>query len=39
MHCFSIGQDRQLVASPAAAGFRDRLKYESVPVEDSVLGR
>ena len=34
----SMGQERQLVALPAAVGFRVLLKYWSDPTEVTVVG-
>lgn len=38
-HSGSAGHDKQLVAFPAKAGFRDLLKYKRDPEEDTVEGR
>ena len=38
-HSGSAGHDRQLVAIPAKAGFRDLLKYKREPEEDTLEGR
>jgi hypothetical protein len=35
----SIGQERQLVAEPAAVGFLDLLKYCNDPEDETVIGR
>ena len=39
MHVSSIGHERQLVASLAFGGFRDFLKKERRPVDETKLGR
>lgn len=38
MQSFSIGQERQFVADPAAVGLRVLVKYWSDPVEEMVAG-
>ena len=39
MHSGSAGHERQLIAKPAKAGFRDGLKYCKAPVEITREGR
>ena len=39
MHFLSAGQERQLVASPARAGFRDGLKYFKDPIDPTYFGK
>jgi len=39
MQSGSCAQERQFVASAAALGFRDRVKWTSDPVEEMWVGR